>query len=284
MKIFIRSATWALATVSSFFTFVSENVFGSCPLDISCELANFESLKEHAVYVTILINRITFFTAIWLIILIGYYLFLRFRWYKTIKGKNYEIRVEYGDIMKAKNSKRVINFDECYTSTVGLRPEDINENSLCGKYLKANKDLNINLLLETAGVKPAEEKSAFQQKTKYKPGTIVVNGTDLLLAFAPLDADGRGRFHSLKEYMECLSTMWNEIDKYYGQHDVCIPVLGSGVTRFETSGSSPTQQKLLDIIIWSYKLSPYKIKPPYKLRIMCQKRDGFSLGHIDCNN
>lgn len=284
MKIFIRSATWALATVSSLFAFVPENVFSSYPWNISSGLANLESIKEHAVYVTILINRITFFIAIWLIILIGYYLFLRFRWYITIKGKNYEIRIEYGDIMKTKNSKRVINFDECYTTTVGLRPEDINENSLCGRYLKANKNLNMHQLIETAGVKPVEEKSAFQQKTKYKLGTIVVNGNDLLLAFAPLDTEGRGRFDSLKEYIECLSTMWDEIDKYYGQHDVCIPILGSGVTRFKTSGSSPTQQELLDMIIWSYKLSPYKIKPPFKLRIMCQKRDGFSLGHIDCNN
>ena len=129
------------------------------------------------------------------------------------------------------------------------------------------------------------QKNLHKQQTKYKPGTIVANGNDLLMAFAPLDADGRGRFNSLKEYEDCLSTMWNELDKHYGQNDVCIPVLGSGVTRFGTdNGDSPTQQELLDMMIWSYKLSSNKIKPPYKLRIICQKNNGFSLNQIDCIN
>ena len=72
--------------------------------------------------------------------------------------------------------------------------------------------------------------------------------------------------------------MWKEIDKYYGQKDVCIPILGSGVTRI--NGISLTQQELLDLIIYSYKLSPYKIKVPYKLYIICKKKDNFSLNKI----
>jgi len=41
-----------------------------------------------------------------------------------------------------------------------------------------------------------------------------------------------------------------------------------------------TQQELLDMMIASYKLSAHKIKAPWKLRIICQKRDGFSLNKI----
>ena len=78
--------------------------------------------------------------------------------------------------------------------------------------------------------------------------------------------------------MECLSTLWDEIDKYYGQKDVCIPILGSGLTRI--NNQSFTQQQLLDILIMSYKLSTYKIKKPYKLRIICKKNDKFSLNKI----
>lgn len=40
-------------------------------------------------------------------------------------------------------------------------------------------------------------------------------------------------------------------------------------------------QELLNIMIWSYKLSPHKIKAPYKLRVICKKSDGFSLNEID---
>ena len=82
--------------------------------------------------------------------------------------------------------------------------------------------------------------------------------------------------------MECLSILWEEIDKYYGQQDVCIPILGAGLTRFDGgSGASIPQQELLDMIIWSYKLSSHKIKAPYKLRIICRRSEDFSLDKID---
>lgn len=47
-----------------------------------------------------------------------------------------------------------------------------------------------------------------------------------------------------------------------------MPILGSGVTRM--GDESLTQQKLLDIIIESYKLSAQKLKPPCQLHIICK--------------
>ena len=86
------------------------------------------------------------------------------------------------------------------------------------------------------------------------------NGDDLLLAFAKLDKKGLGRL-TRDEYLECLTILWEEIDTYYGQTDVCIPILGSGLTRFDGgSGASISQQELLNMMIWSYKLSSHKIK------------------------
>lgn len=75
------------------------------------------------------------------------------------------------------------------------------------------------------------------------------------------------------------SEMWKQIELHCSQTDVCVPILGSGLTLFE--GESLSQQELLNIMIWSYKLSPHKIKAPYKLRIICKKSDGFSLNEID---
>ena len=115
-------------------------------------------------------------------------------------------------------------------------------------------------------------------KKKYESGKLVSNGDDLLMSFAKLDADGIGKFFSHKEFLDCLFLLWKEIDKYYGQKDVCIPILGSGLTRINET--LLTQQELLDIIINSYKLSPHKIKSPYKLHIVCKKNDDFSLNKI----
>ncbi|MBR6798939.1 MAG: hypothetical protein IKM63_02600, partial [Firmicutes bacterium] len=112
-------------------------------------------------------------------------------------------------------------------------------------------------------------------------GSIILYGEDLLLAFAKLDEDGLGRL-TREEYLSCLTLLWKEMDKYYEQKDVCIPILGSGLTRMN-GGEGPTisQQELLNMMIWSYKLSEHKLKAPYKLRIICKECEGFSLGEID---
>ena len=126
-------------------------------------------------------------------------------------------------------------------------------------------------------MKPNKNKSKYKNKECYTSGKLVPNGDDLLLAFAKLDKNGLGQM-TREEYLDALSVLWKEIDKYYGQKDVCIPILGSGVTRI--NGTSLTQQELLDMIIYSYKLSDNKIKNPYKLYIICKEKDDFSLNKI----
>lgn len=106
----------------------------------------------------------------------------------------------------------------------------------------------------------------------------VPNGDDFLLAFASLDKNGRGVFPSYKEYLDSLFLLWQELDKYYAQCDVCIPILGSGITRIgDGMGTIIPQQKLLEMIIDPYKLSPYKLKKPCKITIVCRKNNDFSL-------
>lgn len=198
-----------------------------------------------------------------------------------IKGHNYTIQIEYGDILRVKKCKRVINFDECFTTNVGDSPCDIKPTSVCGQYLLKNPYIDINTLINNTNLKPAKTNSKFQKRVRYNSGKLVPNGDDLLMAFARLDENGRGMFFSYQEFLDCLSTLWEEIDKYYAQKDVCIPILGSGLTRIKDR--TFTQQELLDIIIMSYKLSIHKIKNPYKLRIICRKKDKISLNKIGEN-
>lgn len=101
------------------------------------------------------------------------------------------------------------------------------------------------------------------------------------MAFAKLDKNGLGRL-TCDEYLKCLSVLWEEINTYYGQKDVCISILGAGLTRFDGgSGASIPQQELLDMMIWSYKLSSHKIKSSHKLRVICKRCEDFSLDKID---
>lgn len=276
-----KSITWAFGSISILFTFIPESVFSMKKWWFSDFLV--KNIKIIGIDdLNVLINRFLSFLLIWILVVIVYVLFLKFKWFVTIKGENYIIRVEYGNLLKAKKCRKVISFDECFTTHVGNNPGDIKPTSICGQYISEHPDLNIKQILTNENVLPECAKSKYQNRDRYRSGSIVQNGNDLLLAFAPLDVNGRGRFCSRSEYITCLSTMWEELHKYYNQQDISISILGSGQTYIDdNSGASLSQQELLNIIILSYKLSSHKIKLPNKLRIICKKSVGFSLNKID---
>jgi len=261
-----RSVTWAVSIISFIFMFVPEDMFKVLKL--------FPNMSDNK---NIIINRAIVFVAVAILSCIGNVIYQAARRSISIKGKNYSIQVKYGDIFKQKDCKTVIPFDECFTSTVGQATADINPNSICGQYLKANENINIQQLIDASGVKP-KGKSKYAGKDRYESGRVLLNGTYLLLAFAKLDKVGKGVL-TREEYVESLSVLWEEIDNHYGQQDVCIPILGSGTTRI--GDNELTQQELLDIIINSYKLSVHKIRNPYKLRIICRRSDDFSINKIE---
>lgn len=255
----------AIVTVA--FMFIPESLF-----------EQFKIIQNISDEANIIIGRIAFVIAVIVISIILAAIFVLTRRKIVIKGKNYIIQVEYGDLNKVKKCKKVINFDECYTDELGEAPSKIKPTSVCGQYLQSHPNLDIQKLIIENKIKPARAKSKFENKTRYNSGTIVPNGDDLLMAFAKLNEDGLATFFSYDEYTDCLATLWKEIDKYYAQKDVCIPILGSGRTRINY-----TPQELLDIMIKSYQLSNNKIKKPYKLRIICRKSDDFSLNKIGEN-
>lgn len=283
INLFKKSAVWAFGAVSALFTFLPESFFAIKKWPISDIVAkNLATETIEIAELNVFINRCLCFAAVWIFAAVAYGTFLKFKWFVTIKGKNYTIKIEYGNLLKVKKCRKVISFDECYTTQIGTNPGDIKPTSICGQYLRENPNLNMQQLITNANLLPESTKSKYQNKDRYKSGSIVQNGNDLLLAFAPLDVNGRGIFSSRSEYITCLSTMWEELHKYYNQQDISISILGSGQTYIDgNSGTSLSQQELLDIIILSYKLSPHKINYPHKLRIICRKSDGFSLNDID---
>lgn len=277
-----KSATGALAVTTGIFTFVPESVFGIHEWISQSFLDQCKQLSDLRAYeINVIISRLICFMLIWIVATVLYALFRKLRQWTTIRGENYSIRVEYGNILKVKKCKRIISFDECFTTQVGDGIADINPRSICGQYLSEHRNLDIQQLIEDAKVVPARSKSKYQQKTRYESGTIVPNGDDLLMAFAKLDNKGKGRL-TRDEYLECLNLLWKELENYYSQKDVCIPILGAGTTSFDGgAGASISQQDLLDMMIWSYKLSSHKIKAPHRLRIVCKKNDGFSINNIN---
>lgn len=279
---FKKTAYSAFALTTGVFTFVPESLFEkkdwfSHSFLVSCHLDRIID----ATSINIITSRLLCLMFIWVILALAYGVFNKLRLWKTIECDKYTIRIEYGDILKIKDAKRVISFDECFNTHIGELTADINPDSLCGQYLRLHPDICVDELIKKANVSPSRKKSRYQNMVCYPSGTIVPNGNDLLLAFAKLDERGKGRFYSRDEYLECLSLFWKELERYYSEKDVCIPILGSGTTCFEDgSGASISQQDLLEMLICSYKLSSHKIKAPHKLRIVCKHAPNFSFDKI----
>lgn len=252
------SFTWAASIITFIFMFLPEELFEKTKL--------FANASDEA---NIIANRMIVFMGILVGSFIVLCLFFACRRRVTIKGRDYTIEVMYGDVFKQKKCKKLIAFDECFTTSVGTAPSDINPVSICGQFLKKNSKLDMDALVLSSGLKP-KGKSKFEGKDRYESGRLIVHDEYLLMAFVKLDKDGVGRMN-YSEYIEALSLLWEEIDKYYGQEDVCIPILGSGTTRLKDI--TLTKQELLDVIIASYKLSCSKIHKPNKLKIACRRED-----------
>jgi len=260
-----KCATIAVSVFSFVLTVIPEDMFKCIKL-----------LKNFSNGLNIIFNRTILFLLFFLLTMILYKICISMKWWRTIKGKNYTIVVRYKDIFKIKSCKKVIPFDECYTTEVGEAPGEIKPTSICGQYLTKYSDINVQELIEYAKLK-SKGKSKYKNKDKYESGVLVPNQDYLLLSFAKLDKEGLGRM-TRHELIDCLALLWLEINKHYGQQDVCIPILGSGITRMDDS--MLMQQELLDIIIASYKLSAAKIKKPNKLIIACKRAEDFSLYKI----
>ena len=70
----------------------------------------------------------------------------------------------------------------------------------------------------------------------------------------------------LKDYIDCLITFWEEVDRVYAGRSVSMPLLGSGITRFKDASLQP--QEILNILIWTFKISKVKFKHPSRATIV----------------
>ena len=225
----------------------------------------------------ILCNRVLILLVVIALVGIVQSLYSHFRKSVTISNNRYIIVVEYANIFDKDDCKKVIAFDECYTTQVGDAPHEIKSRSICGQFLDKHREINIDGLIREVGLPKQRKHSAFQSQECYESGKLLPYHDFLLMSFAKLDAHGLGRL-TRAEYMKSLGVLWEEIDKYYAGKSVAIPILGAGTTRF--GDEMLTQQQLLDIIIASYKMSLHKIKRPAELHIVCSKCENFSFNKI----
>ena len=144
--------------------------------------------------------------------------------------------ISYGDIFEVDGWK-VIGCDSHFDTRV----DDIviSKNSLHGNLML--KHGNIENILEVVK-KEAERLQLNKNKDglyDFPLGTIIrydskVSGKDktyLLLAMMKLDEEFRA-CTNMSEFENMLMKMWKEIDRVYAGHSIVIPLLGTGISRF----------------------------------------------------
>lgn len=224
-------------------------------------------------FVDIPANKEIYCFVIFLIFLVAAFLAM---WYHanklrkvSLKINNSTIEIEAGNIFLEEGFK-IIAFNEFFDTLVDDRL--ISKNTLNGKYITQfySNPIDLDKIIEK-DIHSAEHiintcERKIGKTNRYKLGTIIKNGEYFLLAFSHFDKDNRA-FMEINDYTACLMNMWNECDIHYGGNTVVLPLLGSGITRFR-GYENITDQELLEIIIWTFKVSRIRFKYPAKAKIV----------------
>lgn len=169
-------------------------------------------------------------------------------------GEN-EVEVVVGDIFTC-DGVRVIPFDEYYD--IQVDDKVISRNSLNGIFIERYADWE-TLQQTIAEVQPsfAGAPEAVDGRIRYPLGTVKAYDDYALLAFTHMDEAycarlGRG------QYENCLRNMWADLNRIYAGRRVVLPLLGSGITRFE--GGRPSEDDLLRCMLCTLRASGQHFK------------------------
>jgi len=191
----------------------------------------------------------------------------------TLSINNSTMIIKIGDIFE-EDELKVITFNEYFDTQVDNKI--IADNTLNGIFIKTKID-DVNELDElikndihlNEKIIQNNDNRLHGKKNRYDLGTIFQNNDYLLTAFTKFDTDNRA-YLSMNDYINFLLNFWNEIDIIYNGRSVSIPLLGSGITRFK-GFNTMSEQELLELLIWSFKISKIKFTYPSKVSIIIHK-------------
>lgn len=191
--------------------------------------------------------------------------------HRKIRINNSTVEIKIGDIFSEPGLK-AIAFNEYFDTQVD---EDvIASTTLNGQFINHKiddvADLD-NLMKDDIYLQDRViDKNVPRKKGKtirYKLGSIFVYKQEYLLtAFSRFD-DQNKAYLSMPDYLEFLVNFWNDVDRVYAGQSVTIPLFGSGITRFR-GYDMINDQELLEILIWSFKISRIKFTYPAQVTIL----------------
>ncbi|WP_427125066.1 macro domain-containing protein (plasmid) [Priestia megaterium] len=191
----------------------------------------------------------------------------------NLDGSTFEINI--GDIFDQNpDDYKVIAFNEYFDTVVDdnlIAKSSLNGKYLMWKYPKKRdvEKFNIRVLNDTRLKENIKETNAERKlggnTTRYELGSIFRDNDYFLVAFSKFNERNEANLR-LTEYATCLLKFWDEVNTLYNQKTVVLPLLGSGITRHKDFRA--TNQELLEVLIWTFKISKVKFKEPSKVRVV----------------
>lgn len=207
---------------------------------------------------------------------IGIWIYANVRRSIRLKINTSEVEVYFGDIFEDTAELKAISFNEYFDTQVD--DKIISKKSLHGQFIEKYYSGRVDVLNDIIDADEhlaemiAGENSnrSTGKKTKYNLGTVCMAKDYLLVALSRFDMNNKA-FLEMSDYVSCMLTFWNEVDRVYAGRTLSLPVLGSGITRFKNY-ENISDQELLELIIWTFKLSRVKFTYPSKVKIVVWKK------------
>lgn len=182
-----------------------------------------------------------------------------------------EIVIKKGDLFK-EDGLKVIGFNEYFDTKVDdliIAHRSLNGIYINSKYKENTDDLDRHIAkyCESEDIlDPNVYRKKGGKTVKYKLATIVVIEDYILTAFTKFDDENRANL-TMTEYIDFLIKFWDRVNEIYAQRNISVPIFGSGITRIKEH-KSITDEDLLKIMLWTFKISESRFKYPAKLIIV----------------
>ena len=190
----------------------------------------------------------------------------------NVEGSKVTIKV--GDIF-LESGLKAIAFNEYFDTLVDNKI--ISKNSLNGVFIDNHLDESIpnldnyidNYSFDESEVLESNENRVLGKKARYQVGSVCVYKSFLLTAFTKFDDNNKASL-TMPEYLEFLINFWDKVNNVYAQQNVSTPIFGSGITRIK-GHKTISDEDLLKIMLWTFRISEMRFKHPAKLTIIIHK-------------
>lgn len=192
----------------------------------------------------------------------------------TINVEGSTVLVKVGDVFQ-QDGLKVIAFNEYFDTQVDNKI--ISDQSLNGIFVTKHlgvpvQDLDNHIESYSFNGDELLEENSFRRegkKKRYRLGTICVYKDFLLTAFTKFDDQNRASL-TMPEYLEFMINFWDRVNSVYALKCVSTAIFGSGITRIK-GHKNISDEDLLKIMLWTFRISEMRFKYPAKLTIVIHK-------------